>query len=90
MREGAVICGAELWVGIETYEQATQECERVSWNCPTVFHPMIHLRKARRGKLPPADFARIFALINPQEFQECFLSWIKSVAVLTDGKSLKH
>ncbi len=58
---------------------------------------MIHLRKARRGKLPPADFARIFALINPQQFQKCFVSWMKSVALLTDGeviaidgKSLKH
>ena len=58
---------------------------------------MIHLRKARRGKLPPADFARVFALINPEKFQECFSYWIKSVAILTDGevvaidgKSLKH
>ena len=58
---------------------------------------MIHLRKARRGKLPPADFARIFALINPEKFQDCFLSWVKLVAILTDGeviaidgKSLKH
>ena len=58
---------------------------------------MIHLRKARRGKLPPADFARIFSLIDPQNFQECFVSWMKSVANLTegeviaiDGKSLKH
>ena len=58
---------------------------------------MIHLRKARRGKLPPADFARIFSLIDPQNFQECFVSWMKSVANLTDGeviaidgKNLKH
>ncbi len=57
----------------------------------------IHSRKARRGKLPPADFARIFALIDPENFQKCFASWIKSAAFLTDGeviaidgKSLKH
>ena len=47
---------------------------------------MIHLRKARRGKLPPADFARIFSLIDPQNFQECFVSWMKSVAHKTDGE----
>ena len=48
--------------------------------------------------IPSHDtFARIFSLIEPQNFQECFVSWMKSVAVLTngeviaiDGKNLKH
>lgn len=42
-------------------------------------------------------FARVFAKINPQQFQECFSAWIKSVAQITDGeiiaidgKKLKH
>ncbi len=41
--------------------------------------------------------AILFSLIDPQNFQECFASWMKSVALLTDGeviaidgKSLKN
>ena len=51
----------------------------------------------RHATLTHDTFARIFSLINSEKFQECFLSWIKSVATLTDGeviaidgKSLKH
>lgn len=42
-------------------------------------------------------FARVFALLNPEEFQQNFLSWIKSISNLTegeviaiDGKTLRH
>ncbi|NJO65718.1 MAG: ISAs1 family transposase [Richelia sp. RM2_1_2] len=80
----AVICGADSWVAIETYGQAKEE-----W--------LKHFLELPNG-IPSHDtFARIFALINPEKFQDCFLSWIKSVAILTDGeviaidgKSLKH
>lgn len=80
----AVICGADSWVAIETYGQAKQE-----W--------LKHFLDLPNG-IPSHDtFARIFARINPQQFQECFLAWIKSVAKLTDGeviaidgKNLKH
>lgn len=80
----AVICGADSWVAIETYGQAKEK-----W--------LKRFLKLPNG-IPSHDtFARIFALINPEKFQECFLSWIKSVAILTDGeviaidgKSLKH
>ncbi|MEO1433493.1 MAG: ISAs1 family transposase [Cyanobacteria bacterium J06633_8] len=80
----AVICGADSWVAIETYGQAKQEWLKRFLELP--------------NGIPSHDtFARIFALINPQQFQECFLSWIKSVALLTegeviaiDGKSLKQ
>ncbi|MEM9927806.1 MAG: ISAs1 family transposase [Cyanobacteria bacterium P01_D01_bin.50] len=80
----AVICGADSWVAIETYGQAKQEWLKRFLELP--------------NGIPSHDtFARIFALINPEKFQECFLSWIKSVATLTDGeviaidgKSLKH
>ena len=80
----AVICGAESWVAIETYGQAKQE-----W--------LKRFLELRNG-IPSHDtFARVFALINPEKFQECFLSWVKSVVMLTDGeviaidgKSLKH
>ena len=80
----AVICGAESWVAIETYGEAKQKWLERFLELP--------------NGIPSHDtFARIFALINPQQFQECFVSWIKSVALLTDGeviaidgKSLKH
>ncbi|WP_414620518.1 ISAs1 family transposase [Calothrix sp. CCY 0018] len=80
----AVICGAESWVAIETYGQAKQE-----W--------LKRFLKLPNG-IPSHDtFARVFALINPEKFQECFSYWIKSVAIVTDGeviaidgKSLKH
>lgn len=80
----AVICGADSWVAIETYGQAKKEWLKRFLELP--------------NGIPSHDtFARIFASINPQKFQECFLSWIKSIAVLTDGeviaidgKNLKH
>ena len=80
----AVICGADSWVAIETYGKAKQK-----W--------LDHVLELPNG-IPSHDtFARIFALINPEQFQECFASWIKSVALLTDGeviaidgKSLKN
>ena len=60
-------------VQIETYGQAKQE-----W--------LKHFLDLPNG-IPSHDtFARIFARINPILFQECFLAWIKSVALLTDGE----
>ena len=47
--------------------------------------------------IPSHDtFGRVFARLNPQQFQECFLSWTQAVAQLThgtlislDGKTVK-
>ncbi len=80
----AVICGADSWVAIETYGHAKQE-----W--------LKRFLELSNG-IPSHDtFARIFSLIDPQKFQECFASWMKSVAhktdgevIAIDGKSLKH
>ena len=36
--------------------------------------------------IPSHDtFGRVFARLNPQRFQECFLSWTRAVAQLTQG-----
>src|SRR4029453_19017514 len=36
--------------------------------------------------IPSHDtFGRVFARLNPQRFQECFLSWTQEVAQLTQG-----
>jgi len=80
----AVICGADSWVAIETYGQAKQEWLKRFLELP--------------NGIPSHDtFARIFSLINSEKFQECFVSWMKSVArktdgevIAIDGKSLKN
>jgi predicted transposase YbfD/YdcC len=69
----AVICGADSWVAIETYGKTKQQ-----W-----LQRFLDLSNG----IPSHDtFARIFSLLDPQSFQECFVSWIKSVALLTDGE----
>ncbi|WP_282440341.1 ISAs1 family transposase [Brasilonema sp. UFV-L1] len=42
-------------------------------------------------------FARVFARINPEQFQQCFLNWINTISLRTDGevvaidgKTLRH
>ena len=80
----AVICGADTWVDIENYGRAKQEWLRSFLALP--------------NGIPSHDtIARLFAALNPEAFQACFLSWIRSVAELTqgeviaiDGKTLRH
>ena len=48
--------------------------------------------------IPSHDtFARVFSQLKPEQFQQCFLSWIKSITRLNkgeviaiDGKTLRH
>jgi hypothetical protein len=48
--------------------------------------------------IPSHDtFGRVFSRLNPQQFQQCFLNWIKSIKKITegeviaiDGKCLRH
>jgi predicted transposase YbfD/YdcC len=80
----AVICGADSWVAIETYGLAKYEWLQQFLELP--------------NGIPSHDtFARVFARVDPQQFQACFLSWVKSVSKITegeviaiDGKTLKH
>ena len=80
----AVICGAEGWTDIETYGVT-----KYKW-----FSQFLELPNG----IPSHDtFARLFARLNPQQFQQCFLNWIKSIRKITsgevialDGKSLRH
>lgn len=69
----AVISGAEGWEDIRTYGR-----EKAKW-----------LRKFLRlpNGIPSRDtFRRVFGIIDPEKFQECFLSWIEAVGVTTDGQ----
>jgi predicted transposase YbfD/YdcC len=80
----AVICGADTWVDIETYGLA-----KLEW-----FKQFLELPNG----IPSHDtFARVFARLNPEQFQQSFLSWIKSISNVTqgeviaiDGKTLRH
>lgn len=80
----AVICGADTWVGIETFGNA-----KFKW--------LKKFLKLPNG-IPSHDtFARVIAMLDPQEFQECFLNWVQSISKITesevvaiDGKTLRH
>ncbi len=69
----AVICGADSWVAIELYG-----CTKYEWLKTFLELP---------NGIPSYDtFARVFAQLNPQEFQECFLNWMKSIQKITSGE----
>lgn len=80
----AVICGADDWVAIETFGKAKE-----AW-----FRRFLALPNG----IPSHDtFGRVFALLSPVRFQECFVSWIQAVAevvagqvVAIDGKTLRR
>lgn len=68
-----VICGADNWVDIEAYGVAKQGWLKGFLELP--------------NGIPSHDtFGEVFARINPEEFQHCFLEWIKAVAVMSEGE----
>ncbi|MBE9056163.1 ISAs1 family transposase [Sphaerospermopsis sp. LEGE 08334] len=80
----AVICGVDSWVLMEAYGKKKEKWLKKFLELP--------------NGIPSHDtFARVFARIEPQQFQNCFLSWIKSINKITegeviaiDGKTLRH
>lgn len=69
----AVISGCDSWVEIEAFGH-----DRKVW-----------LRKFLElpNGIPSHDtFGRVFALMNPREFQTAFAAWMQSVVTLTGGK----
>ena len=80
----AVICGADSWVEIEEYGNSKFE-----W-----LKGFLQLANG----IPSHDtISRLFAQLNPEQLQSCFLSWIKTIANLTsgeviaiDGKTVRH
>jgi predicted transposase YbfD/YdcC len=79
-----VICGAENWTDIELFGQ-----ERRAWL--EQFLDMSH-------GVPSHDtFGRVFARIDTEQFQQCFLSWVQAVfeetsgqVVAVDGKTVRR
>jgi predicted transposase YbfD/YdcC len=80
----AVICGADTWVDIENYGHS-----KAAW--------LRGFLKLPNG-IPSHDtIARLFAALDPESLQECFMSWVRAVAQLSqgeviaiDGKTLRH
>jgi predicted transposase YbfD/YdcC len=80
----AVICGAETWEEIEAYGHSKSAWLKTFLRLP--------------NGIPSHDtISRVFALLEPTQLQECFASWVKSIAQLSlgevvaiDGKSVRH
>ena len=69
----AVLCGADGWVAIETYGQAKYDWLKTFLALP-------------QG-IPSHDtFGRVFARLDPEQLQGCFLRWVNSVSRLTAGE----
>lgn len=80
----AVICGADTWEDIEEFGNTKEE-----W-----FEQFLELPHG----IPGHDtFARVFASMDPTEFQQAFLKWVEAVKIVTnerivaiDGKTLRR
>jgi predicted transposase YbfD/YdcC len=69
----AVICGADGWVEVEMFAQSKQ-----AW-----FKTFLDLA----GGIPSHDtFGRVFAALNPDAFERCFIAWTQGVAKVSNGR----
>ncbi len=79
-----VICGAETWVDIEEFGRAKQ-----SW-----LESFLELPNG----IPSHDtFGRVFARLDPEQFQAAFMKWVQAVdsvlptqQIAIDGKTLRR
>jgi predicted transposase YbfD/YdcC len=79
----AVICGAEGWVDVELFAMSKQ-----AWL--STFLDLSH-------GIPSHDtFGRVFARIDPDAFERCFMNWMRSLKsagvklIAIDGKSIRR
>ena len=69
----AVICGADSWVEVEAFGNAKRKWLRRFLRLP--------------NGIPSHDtFGRVFARLEPAQFQECFLAWVQAISQLTQGQ----
>lgn len=67
------ICGANNWVEVELFGQAKHDWLSTFLELP--------------GGIPSHDtFGRVFALIDAEQFQSCFLKWVQTANDLTEGQ----
>lgn len=68
-----VLSGADDWVAIEAYGETKQ----------AFLSTFLDLTNG----IPSHDtFQRVFALLDPEQFQHCFLKWIQHIETLTRGE----
>jgi predicted transposase YbfD/YdcC len=80
----AVICGCDSWVAIEKFANIKR----------TWFEQYLSLENG----IPSHDtLGRVFSLIDPEQFQNCFSNWIKEIVkqvtgdiISVDGKCLRR
>jgi len=69
----AAICGADDWVSVEEYGKVKHDWLKTFLEIP--------------NGIPSHDtFGNIFSVLSSTEFEECFLSWIQSVCIVTSGQ----
>jgi predicted transposase YbfD/YdcC len=69
----AIICGAESWVDIEEFCDAKEDWFKTFLELP--------------NGIPSHDtFGHFFSRLSPTVFQESFLSWISTLAEISDGE----
>jgi predicted transposase YbfD/YdcC len=68
-----VICGADNWVEIEQFGKAKEKWLRTFLRLP--------------NGIPSHDtFGRVFRVIDPEQFQSSFVSWIEAISQITAGQ----
>jgi predicted transposase YbfD/YdcC len=69
----AMVAGCDDWTEIEDF------CNiRIDW-----FKKFLELKNG----IPSHDtFGRVFSMINPDKFRDCFIKWINKVKKITDGE----
>ena len=80
----AVICGADSWVDVEMFGKAKKD-----W--------LSRLLELPNG-IPSHDtFGRVFAMLDPVQFESCFMEWVEAVnevmegqVVAIDGKTIRR
>jgi len=77
------ICGADGWVAIEQFGKAKEAWLKTILELP--------------NGIPSHDtFGRVFAHIDPVEFERCFFEWVQGISgkvegvIAIDGKKLRH
>ena len=79
----AVICGADGWAQVELFGKSKLKWFRTFLDLP-------------HGIPSHGTFGRVFARLDPRQFEQCFLNWINALAdkplgrlVAIDGKTLR-
>ena len=80
----AIICGADSWVHVELFGRS-----KLEW-----FQTFLELP----GGIPSHDtFGDVFARLDPEQFQSCFMAWTQAIAellpeevVAIDGKTARR